>query len=102
MKLSKKARKYCPKCKKHTEVTVGLSKQRGRSKTHPLSRGGKTRTKLRGERRGFGNLGRYSKVKKFKRTGAKQSKKQVPLYKCTVCKKSFDGTAFRAKKLELV
>ncbi len=101
MKLPKITKKLCPYCRKHQEVTVGLAKQKGRSKTHPLSRGGKIRTRLRGERRGYGNLGRYSKVKKFKMTGAKTTKKIVRLYKCNTCKKSFSSKGFRAKKAEI-
>lgn len=101
MKLPKTQKKYCKYCKKRTEVTVTRMKQKTRSATHPLSKGGKKRTKARGERRGFGNLGRYSKIKKPKRYGAKQSKKAVPQYKCKVCKKISLGTPFRTKKLEI-
>ncbi len=101
MKRPKRDKKYCKYCKKRTEVAVTLMKQKGRSSVHPLSRGGKKRTRLRGERRGFGNLGRYSKVKKPKRTGAKQTKKVVPQFKCKECNRSFHGTSFRAKKLEI-
>lgn len=101
MKLPKTQKKYCKHCKKQREVTVTRMKQRTRSSTHPLSKGGKTRTKARGERRGYGNLGRYSKIKKPKRGGAKVSKKVVPQYKCKECKKTFAGTSFRTKKLEI-
>lgn len=101
MKIPKKQKKLCPYCKKRTEVAVSLMKQKGRSSAHPLSKGGKKRTKIRGGRRGFGNLGRYSKIKKPKRTGAKQTKKVVPQFKCKECNKIFMGTSFRAKKLEI-
>lgn len=103
MKLPKKTKRYCPKCKKHEEVAVSQSKQRGRSKARPLSRGSTVRIKLRGERRGFGNLGRYSKPTKPKRTGAKTSKKVDLRFACKKCGKSIvQNQGFRMKKVEIV
>lgn len=106
MKIPKKTKRYCPKCKKHTEVTVSQSKNMGRNKTHPMSRGAIARAKKRGLGRGFGNLGRYGSkpaIAKFKRTGAKISKTTDLRYKCKECNKTLvqkKGT--RTKKTELV
>lgn len=104
MKIPKKIKKYCPKCKKHQEMVVSEVKKRTRSTAHPLSRGSNVRMRLRGLRRGFGNYGKYSKpaISKFKRTGAKQSKKHDLLIKCSQCNKSWQLNYGRAKKLELV
>lgn len=104
MKLAKTRKRYCPFCKKQTEHTISIAKSGGRSKKHPMSRGSRKRMRLRGLDRGFGNKGRTSKgaVSKFKRTGAKQSKKQDLRYKCKVCNKiSVQKKGKRAKKLEL-
>ncbi|MFH1972916.1 MAG: 50S ribosomal protein L44e [archaeon] len=104
MKIPKKIRKYCPKCKKHVEVTVSEAKQKTRSSVHPQSIGSKLRMRLRGLRRGFGNQNKYSKpaISKFKRTGAKQSKKHPFVMRCTICNKAFVLERGRAKKVELV
>ena len=102
MKLPKKTNRYCKHCKKATEHKLTLAKEKGRSATHPLSRGSTKRIRSRGGRRGYGNLGRYSKpaVAKFKRTGAKISKKVVFKYTCSVCKKTILSHAgIRAKKV---
>jgi len=104
MKLPKKVKKYCPKCKKHQEMTVSQAKQMGRNKTKPMSRGAISRAKKRGLGRGFGNLGRYGSkpaIAKFKRTGAKISKKVDIRYKCSVCGKMVvQSKGFRTKKVE--
>jgi len=104
MKLPKKLKKYCPKCKKHVEVAVHEAKQKTRSSVHTMSIGSKVRMRLRGLRRGFGNYNKYSKpaVSKFKRTGAKQSKKHDFVMKCPECNKSFVINRGRAKKVELI
>ena len=54
-----------------------------------LTRGSKSRAKLRGLNRGIGNKGRYSKpaVSKFKRK-TKTNKKTNLMYTCQECKKS--------------
>ncbi|MFH1072885.1 MAG: hypothetical protein V1743_05645, partial [Nanoarchaeota archaeon] len=70
---------------------------------HPLSYGSTKRVRMRGLRRGYGNLGRYSRPTKPKMTGKKLSKKTDFRYTCSVCKKSHaqkDG--FRARKIELI
>ncbi len=102
MKISKLIKKFCKTCKKSTEHKVALAKARGRSSTHPLSRGSNKRIRLRGERRGAGNHGRYSKPTKPKRTGAKGSKKLNLKLTCNTCNKSSIRSGSRTKKVELI
>ena len=102
VKFPKKVKKYCTKCKKHSEMDVKQVRNAGRSSTHPLSKGSNVRLWLRGLRRGFGNYGRYSKPTKPKRIGAKQSKKVCLAYKCKVCGRTMQSSRSRAKKIELV
>ena len=71
MKSKKIMKRYCNKCKKHTEHKVTQAKQSTRSSAHPLSRGSTKRLRRRGERRGSGNLNRYSKPTKPKTFEAK-------------------------------
>ncbi len=100
MKLPKVRMKYCPYCKKHTEHKVSQTKKKSASS---LSYGSKVRARKRGVARGFGNLGRYSKpaVSKFKRTGAKVTKKTDLRFECKECKKSHtQNHGFRAKRIE--
>lgn len=102
MKIPKKRNTYCPYCRKHTEHKVAQTKKKNPS---PLTHGSKYRARKRGLSRGFGNLGRYSKpaITKFKRTGAKQTKKTDLRYTCTVCKKQHvQKEGKRAKKVEFV
>lgn len=103
MKIPKAMKRHCAKCGKHTEHKVALAKRKGRSTAHPLSKGGTTRVKARGLRRGAGNLGRYSKPTKPKMSGKKLSKKTDLRYECTVCKKtSSQSHGVRSKRIELV
>lgn len=105
MKVPKKIKRYCQKCKKHVEMTVSEAKKRTRSTAHPMSRGSNARMMARGLRRGFGNYGKFSKpaISKFKRTGAKISKKTDLRYKCSVCNKIWvQKYGLRTKKLELI
>jgi ribosomal protein L44E len=87
MKIPKTTKRFCPYCKKRTEQKiklVGTGNKRG-----TLTRGSKSRAKLRGLNRGIGNKGRYSKpaVTKFKRK-SKTTKKTNIMYTCKVCNKS--------------
>lgn len=105
MKLPKILKRHCPTCNKHTEHTVTQAKKRGRSQTHPMSRGSRGRIEKRGSARGFGNTGRFSKpaVASFKMTGKKLSKKTDLRYTCKVCKKTHvQATGKRTKKVEFV
>jgi len=96
-------KKYCPRCNKHTPMKVSLNKARGRSTAHTMSRGATARLRLRGERRGHGNLGKYSKPPKPKMTGKKMTKKTDLRYTCKECKKtSVQKQGIRAKRVEFV
>ena len=100
MKMPKTRKKYCPKCKKHTEHKVSTVKRKSPSS---LKYGSKIRARLRGRARGKGNLGRYSKpaVTRWKMTGKKQTKKTDLRFQCSVCKKSqTQSSGFRIKKIE--
>lgn len=103
MKIPKVTKRHCPFCKKHTEQKVVQSKNKGRNATHPISKGATKRVRMRGERRGAGNLGRYSKPAKPKMTGKKLTKKLDLRYQCSECKKSHcQSSGIRAKKVEMV
>ena len=102
MKIPKTLKRFCKYCKKHTAQKVAQNKKHAPSS---LSYGSKYRARLRGRARGVGNLGRYSKpaVTKFKRTGAKATKKTDLRYTCTVCNKATTQNAgMRAKRVEFV
>jgi large subunit ribosomal protein L44e len=105
MKLPKTTQRHCPYCNKHTEQTVGQAKKRGRSQTHPMSRGSTGRMEARGLRRGYGNHGKYSRppIASFKMTGKKLSKKTDLRYSCKTCKKqAVQASGIRTKKVEFV
>jgi|SRR3989344_3097724 len=103
MKVPKLMNNYCKKCNKHTEHTVSVLKSKGRSATHPLSRGSSSRLMKKHQKRGIGGKGRYSKppIARWKRTGAKVSKKIVLKVTCKICKKSSQINLGRAKKIEI-
>jgi len=102
MKIPKKTKKYCKKCKKATEHKVEIYKSTGKRGT--LSRGSISRSKFRGLGRGVGNLGKWGSkpaVTKMKRAGAKSTKKTTIQYECLVCKKTIQQShGIRAKKVE--
>ncbi len=103
MKLPQKIRRYCPYCKKHTEQTVTVAKQKGRSATHSMSRFSNFRLKSRSVRSGYGNKGRYSKPapKEWNRK-SKSTKRLSVLYTCAVCKKSKGiKKGIRSSRLEI-
>ncbi len=102
MKIPKTIKRYCKYCRKHTEQKVAQTKKKNPSS---LSRGSKYRARKRGRARGTGNWGRYSKpaVTKFKRTGAKNTKKTDLRYTCSLCKKATSQAyGIRSKKVEFV
>ena len=102
-KYPKTIKRFCPFCRKHTEMKVTQAKKKTRGTSHPQSWGSKIRAKKRGKARGFGNLGRYSKPPKPKMTGKKQSKKTDFRYECKECKKQhMQKKGRRAKKVEFV
>ena len=103
MKVPKITKRHCPKCKKHTEQKVTQSKRRARNATRPLSYGSTKRVQQRGERRGAGNHGKYSKPTKPKMIGKKLTKKTDFRYQCSVCKQSsMQNSGIRAKKVEII
>lgn len=87
MKIPRTTNRFCPYCKKKTEQKIKVVSTGFKRGT--LTRGSKSRARLRGLNRGFGNKGRYSKpaVSKFKRK-AKTTKKTNIMYTCKVCNKS--------------
>ena len=100
MKLPKTVNRFCPYCKKHTQHKVTLNKKRS---PRTMTYGSKIRARRRGQARGIGNMGRYSKpaISKFKMTGKKASKKTDLRYECNVCKKKHvQRQGFRSKKIE--
>ena len=87
MKIPKTTNRYCPYCKKKTKQkikVIGTGAKRG-----TLTRGSKSRARQRGQSRGIGNKGKYSKpaVSKFKRK-TKTTKKTNIMYTCDECGKS--------------
>ena len=88
MKFPKTTKRFCPYCKKKTEQKiklVGTGFKRG-----TLTRGSKTRAKLRGKGTGIGNKGKWGSrpaMSKFKRK-SKITKKTNIMYTCKECKKS--------------
>jgi large subunit ribosomal protein L44e len=102
MKLPKSIRRYCPYCRKHTEHKVSMSKKKN---PRALTYGSKVRARRRGQARGYGSRGRYSKpaLSKFKMTGKKATKKTDLRYECKECKKSHaQRKGFRAKRVEFM
>jgi large subunit ribosomal protein L44e len=98
MKIPKKTNRYCPYCKKKTEQKIKLVSTGAKRGT--LTRGSKSRAKLRGQSRGIGNKGKYSKpaVSKFKRK-SKTTKKTNIMYTCNECNKSkYQKKGIRAGK----
>ena len=99
MNLPKSIKRLCKYCKKHTVHTLSLAKKKERSS---LKKGSIARARKRGLGRGYGNLGKYGSkpaISKWKRTGAKISKKVDLRFKCKECgKTSVQKAGFRAKK----
>ena len=91
MNIPKVIRKYCAKCKTHTEQKVSIYKA------------GKRRGSARGERRhaerkqGYGGQ-KFPKLAK----PAKVTKKVTRMLTCPECKKKFNTYGLRIKKFELV
>ena len=105
MKIPKLIKRYCPSCKKHTEQKVKNEKNRGKSKTHPLTQFGRVRQELRGIGIGRGNKGRMSRgaMNSWKRFNKKHSKKTDLRYTCTTCNKTnlSSSKGIRTKKIQI-
>ncbi len=100
MKLPKRTKRHCPKCKKHTEHKADLVSTGHKRGT--LKRGSLVRMKLRGAIKGTGNKGRSSRpaIKSWKRK-TKTTTRKVVIYTCTICKKSTQSKSRRVGKLIL-
>lgn len=103
MKFPKETHRYCPYCKKQTDQTISVAKQKSRSAAHPMSRGSNSRLMSRGVRSGYGNKGRYSRPapKEWNRK-TKGTKRLTVMYTCKVCKKSkMKKPSIRTSRLEI-
>ncbi len=103
MKFKKEVKRHCPYCKKHTSHKVKQEKNRGKNKTHTMSRGSRLRIRLRGGDRGFGNKGKISAgaMTKWKRFNKKRTKKTDLRYLCSQCRKThIQKSGFRAGKMQ--
>ena len=102
MQVTKIMKRYCPKCKKHTEHKV--SQVSSGAKRGSMRKGSKQRAALRGSgETGFGNHGRWSKpsVASWKRK-TKSTKKTNFKYTCQVCKKStINKKGMRTSKVKI-
>jgi len=105
MKFPKEVRRFCPVCKKHTIHKVKQEKNRGKNKTHPLTKFSQARLKKRRlwQGQGFGNKGARSRgaMNKWKRYNQKHSKRVDIRYICTECGKSHVPTR-RSKRTKKV
>ena len=103
MKLPKQTKRFCRKCKSHTDHKIQQAKRRTPGAAHPLDRFAKPRT---GFGKGHGNLGKYGSkpaISKFKMTGAKTTKKLDLRYECKSCNKSsVQSKGIRCKKIEFI
>ena len=96
MKIKKSVKRYCPTCKKHTEMKVSIvrTKARPATKKHALSKGVR---RVAYAFSGYGGSPRKTV------TPVKTAKKVALKYECTVCKKShLKRNPIRAKKSEMV
>jgi len=102
MNLPKQVKRYCKHCKKHTLHKIGIVKGKERSS---LKKGSIQRARKRGRGQGYGNKGKWGSkpaISKWKRTGAKISKKTNLKYICGECKKtSIQRQGIRTKKVEV-
>ena len=101
MKLPKKTKRYCPKCKAHTEQKIALVSTGHKRGT--LKRGSISRGKKRGAYPGKGNKpkgGSKPAIKKWKRK-TKTTTRKVVTYTCSQCKKATQSRSRRVSKLQL-
>jgi len=102
MKLPKIINTYCKYCKKYTKHSISQARVKERGS---LKHGSIQRARKRGLGRGYGNLGKYGSkpaISKWKRTGAKTSKRIDLRLKCNACNKTSIRTSrSRVKKFSL-
>ena len=90
MKLPRVIKRYCPKCKKHTDHEVERVKKRKASELKAGQR------RFRRVTSGYGGFPRP------KPEGREKPTKRVALrYRCKVCKKAHQSPCFRAKKFDM-
>jgi len=98
VKIPEKMFKYCPKCGKHVEMKVKQEKTARR-------KGGMSATarKQKLRRRGYGNLGKYSKRPVTQTKMASKASKKVDLrLTCPECGKKWVLSYPRTKRVEMV
>ncbi len=100
MKVPKTVNKYCPRCKKHTEHSVMQAKKRSKGSAHPLSRGSKHRVRERGQWRGSGNKGKYSRIPPKSKKIAKKTDLRFVCKECNYTLTQSKGV--RIKKVDIV
>ncbi len=91
MRIPKRIRTYCPRCKTHTVHTVVIYKH---GKRRSMSQGER---RYRAKQKGYG-----SKRKPEQKRFAKVTKKVVLKLKCTQCGYIIHREGMRLKKAELV
>ena len=91
MRIPKRIRTYCPRCKTHTVHTVVIYKH---GKRRSMSQGER---RYRAKQKGYG-----SKRKPEQKRFAKVTKKVVLKLKCTQCGYVLHREGIRLKKAELV
>ncbi|MHA1867643.1 MAG: hypothetical protein ACTSVB_00975 [Candidatus Heimdallarchaeaceae archaeon] len=98
VKIPTKMSKYCPNCKKHVEMKVKQEKSARRGGGF-----GATARKEKIRRRGYGNLGKYSKRAVTQTKMASKTSKKVDLrLTCPECKKVWVLSYPRTKRTEFV
>ena len=92
MNMPKTQKKYCPRCKKHTDHEVKR-----------ISVSQKKNAMVRGQRRFIRKMKGFGSFPKENPKGREKPTRKLDLcYKCKVCKKSQNiGKGFRAKKFEI-
>ena len=105
MKFPKEMKRFCKKCVVHTTHNVKIEKNRGKNKTHSMTKFSKVRLKLKGLSTGFGNKGKLARgaINSWKRFNKKHSKKTDLRFTCSQCKKSSTnvGGNVRIKKVSI-
>lgn len=105
MEHPQRVKRYCKHCREHHEMKVSEAKQRGRGRARPNGKDSERRVRSRGQNRGAGNQGKYSKppISAWRGTGRKRSDKTDLRFECTECGKvSVQQNSFRTTNLRLV
>ena len=98
VKIPTKMRTYCPKCKKHT--TMSVRQEKGGRRGSGLVKG--TRSAER-HKKGAGNKGKYSKKAISQAKMASKTSTKVDLrLTCEECKATWIKTYPRARTIEIV